>query len=130
MQSMVWRDLIARIPPKQHDKLVVVTNVGIEITAQEIIRMEDDFLVIRGRISGTSDTGRLFFVPFDQITYVGILKALLESEIAEIVGAPGPQPTAAAAPGPPIATAPAAPEPQALDVEPEVEEIEPHEMER
>jgi hypothetical protein len=39
---------------------------------------------MRGRLAGTNDTGHLFLVPYNQINYVGVQKALKEAEVAAI----------------------------------------------
>jgi hypothetical protein len=108
MQAAVWMELLARIPEHQRNLLVVMTTAHVEITVQELLRLDEEYVAIRGRLAGSSDTGRLFFVPYDQIAYLGILKAVSDQEIAEILG-----------------TAPAAPAAATVDqpkVEPEAEE--------
>jgi hypothetical protein len=98
MQPRAWLGLLRRLPPEQHDNLSIVTSVGTEISIQNILRMEDDYLVLRGRMAGTTDTGRIFFVPYDQINYLGSLKELPEVDVLSWFGAGGvPAPAAAAA---------------------------------
>jgi hypothetical protein len=101
------------IPPAQQDSLVLMTAAGIEIALQTVVRLEESYLVVRGRMAGTTDTGRLFFVPYDQITYVGVQKVLAEAEIQALLGEPGPPTvtaqTAAAEQKPPEPAAESAP---------------------
>jgi hypothetical protein len=92
MQSTSWIALLQRIPASQHEKLAVVTSVGIEIAIQNIFRLEPDHLVIRGRLAGTTETGRVFFIPYDQLNYVGFQKEVPEALIREIYGEPEPAP--------------------------------------
>src|SRR5262245_34022565 len=87
MDNQAWRDLIGKVPQKQHNKLAIMTYVGIEIAVQDLVRVQEDYLVIRGRLAGTSDAGRLFFIPFDQITYLGIMQLIREDELDEKFGA-------------------------------------------
>jgi hypothetical protein len=100
MESTGWRDLVVRLPAKQHNRLMVMTSGGTEILIQEISRIQPEYLVIKGRVSGTSDAGRLYFVPFDQISFVGLSKMVMDEEIEEIFGGPAPQLVAAPAPVP------------------------------
>jgi hypothetical protein len=86
MQSSAWIALLRRIPQDQHDTLAIMTTVGIEINLQTILRVEEDYVVIRGRLAGTTDTGRVFFVPFSQINYLGFTKEVREAQIKALYG--------------------------------------------
>ncbi len=86
MQASAWIGLLRRIPPEQHDSLVLMTSMGMEISLQVVIRTDEDFLVIRGRLAGTTDTGRVFFVPYDQINYLGYHKEVSEAKIRALFG--------------------------------------------
>jgi hypothetical protein len=86
MQSSAWIALLQRIPPDQHDSLAIVTTSGIEISIQDILRTEAEYLVIRGRLSGTTDAGRVFFIPYCQIQYVGFQKEVRVAQILAIYG--------------------------------------------
>jgi hypothetical protein len=134
MQAACWMRLLRRIPESQHDKLMIVTSVGIEVSIQTVMRAEDDYFVIRGRLAGSTDTGRIFFVPYDQINYLCINKDVPEAQIRGMYGegplepvhpqaapqaqvaVPQPQPAAVEAPAPsapaPKTTAPAPPPPE------------------
>jgi len=91
MQNAAWMALWRRLPPDQHDQLMVVTGIGTEIAIQNILRIEEDFVVIRGRLAGSSDTGRVFFVPYNQINYAGFQKAIKEEEFNALFGENEPQ---------------------------------------
>ena len=52
MDNQAWRDLIGLVPQKQHNKLVIMTYVGVEILVQDLVRVQEDYLVIRGRLAG------------------------------------------------------------------------------
>jgi hypothetical protein len=86
MQSSAWIALLRRIPPDQQDTLAIMTTVGIEINLQAILRLEGDYVVIRGRLAGTTDTGRVFFVPFGQINYLGFTREVREPQIRALYG--------------------------------------------
>ena len=81
MQTRSWMKLLQRIPSEQHDILVLLTSIGVEINLQRIMRMEDEFLVVRGRLAGTTDTGRVFFIPYSQINYLGFNKDISEAQL-------------------------------------------------
>jgi hypothetical protein len=97
MQNAAWMALWRRLPPDQHDQLMVVTAIGTEIAIQNVLRIEEDFVVIRGRLAGSSDTGRVFFVPYNQINYAGFQRAVKEEEFDALFGENAPQGAAEAA---------------------------------
>lgn len=86
MRSKTWADLVRKLPPNYHDSLLLVTSVGIEITVQVMMRAEDEYLVIRGRLGGTTDTGRVFFIPYDQINCISVLRPMPGAELAVMFG--------------------------------------------
>src|SRR5262249_53533130 len=57
MQSRTWISLLNRIPQELQDFLVLVTSIGTEISIQSILRIEEEYIVLRGRLAGTTDTG-------------------------------------------------------------------------
>jgi len=86
MQNSAWIDLFRRIPADLHNTLTVITTVGIEIAIQNLVRIEEHYVVIRGRLAGTTDTGRAFFIPFSQINYLGITKEIKEPQLRALYG--------------------------------------------
>jgi hypothetical protein len=113
MQSAAWKAIFNRVPREHHEIMMVVTSIGIEINVRQIQLLEPDYVVIRGRLGGTTDAGRLFFVPYDQINYVTFNKEIKEQQIAEMLGTE-PQPEKGPIPEgeslPPAAEAAAEPE--------------------
>ena len=108
-----WIQLFRRIPAELHNTLSVVSNNGLEVVIQSIVRLENDYAILRGRMAGTNDAGRLLIVPYDQMTFLGFNKRMIDPEIQAIFGpnefaaVPGPgQPSAAPAdnPSPPTPT--------------------------
>jgi len=111
MQSSVWTLLLRHLPPEQHRNLMLVTRGKTEIAIQTILRIDHEFMAIRGRLAGSQDAGRVFFIPYDQIDYFGFQEAIKESEFHDLFdGLTIPAPAAAPAAEPPAA---AAPEPEA-----------------
>lgn len=86
MQNTEWIDLVRIIPEDQHNKLVLTTMTGIDLNVELIIRMEEHYLVFRGRISGITDEGRVFFLPYTQIDYMQLNRQVKEEEIQRMYG--------------------------------------------
>jgi len=131
MLGSSWVALLAKIPPDQADNLLFITNNGTGIAVKGIVRAESEYVIVRGRLLGTTEEGGgFFFVPYDQLNYVGFQRLIKEAvihsmyegqpaasltaaaappasgEVAAPEGAPTPSP--AHAPTPPPVTAPAA----------------------
>src|SRR5436190_23563566 len=88
MQSAHWAALLKKLPPEVHNQFAVTTTGGTEINVQAILLMEGECLVFKGRLSASQDTGRLFFVPFDQIDYIGFTRSVSEEEYKAWFGEP------------------------------------------
>jgi len=96
MQGPAWIALFRRIPPELHEVFALVLTTGVEILLSSIIRLERDFAVIRGRMSGSMDAGRIIIVPFDQINFLAINKKVTEPDAAAIFDKPIQPPVTAA----------------------------------
>jgi hypothetical protein len=81
MQNATWVRLLRMVPAAMRQRLTVITNVGAEISIQELVQMTDEYLVLRGRLAGTNETGRLFLVPYSEITYVSSIIEMREDII-------------------------------------------------
>lgn len=82
MQGTSWIALLARFPPEQTENLLMITNNGTGISVKGIARAEDEYVIVRGRLLGTTEEGGgFFFVPYDQINYLGFQKAVKETVI-------------------------------------------------
>src|SRR5260370_10863871 len=82
MQGTAWIALLARIPPEQAENLLLITNNGTGISVKGIVRAEDDYVIVRGRLLGTvEEGGGFFFVPYDQINYLGFQRLIKEAVI-------------------------------------------------
>ena len=112
MHNTAWVKLLRHIPASEQAKLMMVTTSGIEIAIQSFLRIDPECLALRGRLAGSTDGGRVFFVPYAHIDYIGFQQPLKESEFQELFGnleALGATlPSAAVAASPPTAD-PAAP---------------------
>jgi hypothetical protein len=106
MHNAAWVKLLSHIPASEHAKLMLVTTSGTEITIQCLLRLDPECLALRGRLSGSTDAGRVFFVPYSHIDYFGFQDPLKEAEFHELfskLDLLGPPATDIAAPTPPVA---------------------------
>src|SRR5438067_1180718 len=86
MQNPSWIALFERIPAKWHDSIALILATGTEILMQSILRLESDYAIIRGRMAGSTDAGRVLILPYDQIVNVAFTKRMLEPEVQAIFG--------------------------------------------
>src|SRR5262249_37656271 len=81
MQGSTWLSVLGRIPAQQHDSLVIVTTTGCEIVLREIVRVEEEFIILRGRMAGSTAAGPVVILPFDQINSLGFNKLIPEAQL-------------------------------------------------
>jgi hypothetical protein len=121
-----WVELVRTIPAEFHNALAVLMQNGTEINLQSIVRLEEQFVVCRGRTAGSTDASLMFFLPYDQITCIYYVRPAKEDLVngwfgrapfysieREEAPAPPVEPPVAAEPEPaaPGPAAPAAPAP-------------------
>jgi hypothetical protein len=116
MHNTAWVKLLRHIPASEQSKLMLVTTSGVEITIQGFLRIDPECVALRGRLAGSTEAGRVFFIPYAHIDYFGFQQPVKETEFHELFGnleplGAGPAPVLAAPSSPPIRTAPAAPAP-------------------
>jgi hypothetical protein len=85
---MQWLDLLNRIPSSLFDSLALGLVTGGEVVVQQLIRMEKDFVIVRGRMAGSTAEGRVLIVPYSHLTMVAFNKHMVEKEVQEIFGRP------------------------------------------
>lgn len=117
MQSATWVRLLRQVPVEHLQKLYIVTSAGTEISIQDLVRMDPEYLIIRGRLAGTSDAGRIFVVPLNQINYLGSQVEMRDDLVAVVFKKTAPS---AALPEPelPVEELPPSAEPEPLAEEP------------
>jgi hypothetical protein len=86
MQGFSWIALFERIPAKFHDTLALTLVTGAEIMMQSILRLEQDFAILRGRMAGSTDAGRVIVLPYNQIVNLAFVKRMLEADVKAIFG--------------------------------------------
>ncbi len=81
MTTSAWLQLLPNLPQSWKDSLVVKTISGTELSVQSIVRIDESFIVIRGRVAGTTEQGQVYFVPIDRIETICIQRPPKEEEI-------------------------------------------------
>ena len=84
MREVSWIALFKHIPPEQQDGLMLITRAGTEITINNFLCIEREFLAFRGRLAGSQDGGRMFMVPYANIDYLGTVKAIKDTDYQEM----------------------------------------------
>jgi hypothetical protein len=107
MLARTWIALFRHIPPDHHPRFSLVTVNGTEISLQQILRLEAEFAIIKGRLSGSQDAGRVFFIPYASIDTFSFTNPVREADVAELFDSlkfdepvPVPVPTPAPEPQP------------------------------
>jgi hypothetical protein len=86
MKASAWEALLRHIPSEMHQNLMLVTTSGTEVAIQTILRIDREFMAFKGRLAGSQEAGRLFFIPFTQIDYLGFQKTVKDTEYAQWFG--------------------------------------------
>ncbi|HWG46718.1 MAG TPA: hypothetical protein VN688_28405 [Gemmataceae bacterium] len=86
MHSAAWVKLFQHIPLSEQAKLMLVTATGMEISIQCFLRIDPDCLALKGRLAGSQDAGRVFFIPYANIDYFGFQQPVKESDFHELFG--------------------------------------------
>ena len=92
MTNSAWLQLLPNLPQSWKDSLVVKTINGTELSVQSIVRIDESFIVISGRVAGTTEQGKVYFVPIDRIETICIQRPPKEEEMQktlnELFGSP------------------------------------------
>ena len=81
-------DLIKRVPEFDHPKLVFVLTVGVSVNLDMVVRVEKNYVVVRGREAGSNDEGRGFFIPFETIAMIKLEKLVRINEFRSMYNEP------------------------------------------
>jgi hypothetical protein len=118
MDNLAWVAILQAIPADKMSQFTIVISGNTEITLQSILRFDRDFAVFKGRLSGSQDAGRVFFVPYCHMINLGTLYPIKDEEYEAIFGTltipnapalPAPEPAPVAVNGSNGHHAPAAP---------------------
>jgi hypothetical protein len=86
MQGSAWIALLRRFPAELHNTLALGLVTGDEVVVQQLIRLEEDFVIVRGRMSGSTAEGRIMAVPYAHMTLVALNKRMTEPEVQKLFG--------------------------------------------
>jgi hypothetical protein len=89
MQGTNWVQFFSRIPVNLHDCLALTMSTGAEIVLQRIVKLDEDFAVVRGRMAGTQDGGRVVVIPYNMMVSVAFNRRMMDKEVYAIFGPPG-----------------------------------------
>jgi hypothetical protein len=84
MQAQTWLSMFRHIPPEHQARFTLITTNGTEISINAFLRLEPEFAIIKGRLSGSQDSGRVFFIPYASIDSFSFTNPTKESEVAEL----------------------------------------------
>ncbi|MFO0863881.1 MAG: hypothetical protein U0744_04350 [Gemmataceae bacterium] len=89
-----WLALLRNIPPELHDSVAIMLVDGTELIVQQVFRIDRDYIVMKSRLSGTTDGTRITVVPYSQIVFVSLMKPIAENDVVNLFGkgiaTPGP----------------------------------------
>src|SRR5262245_33985417 len=107
MFNGAWEAILRQIPADQQDQYMLVTASGTEIALQSFLRIETELVVVKGRLSGSQEQNRVFFIPYKHIDYFGTAKPVKDTEFQGVFGSltiPAARTAAAGEPLPPEPT--------------------------
>jgi hypothetical protein len=82
-------EMFGKIPEGMHPYVNLVLRNGFCLAVSMVARYEETYVVFSGREGGTSDEGRGFFVPYDEISYIRIEKPIRVGELKSMYGETG-----------------------------------------
>jgi hypothetical protein len=81
-----WIAVFRRIPENMHYGLTVGLRSGAEIAIQTILKLEADFIIMRGRLTGTQEGGKILMMPYAEMTVLSITRPMKDTEVEAIFG--------------------------------------------
>ena len=82
-------EMFQRIPEPMHAQVNLVLRNSFVVCVETVVRFEPNYLVCRGREGGTTDEGRGFFVPYDEVSYIRIERPVRVGELKQMFGETG-----------------------------------------
>jgi len=86
MQSDSWIALLRRIPANLHDGLILTLTTGSEVVVQRFVKLDPDVAILRGRMAGTQDNGRLVLLPYSNLIAINFTRRLSDEEVDNVFG--------------------------------------------
>jgi hypothetical protein len=82
-------ELFKRVPEVYHPQMNLVLRNQFVLSVDAVVRFESLYLAFRGREGGTTDEGRAFFVPYEEISYVRLERVVRLGELKQMYGETG-----------------------------------------
>lgn len=82
-------ELFKRIPEAYHPQVNLVLRNQFVLSVDVVVRFEPTYIAFRGREGGTTDEGRAFFVPYEEIAYVRLERVVRVGELKQMYGETG-----------------------------------------
>jgi hypothetical protein len=82
-------ELFKRIPEAYHPQVNLVLRNQYMLSVDVVVRLEPTYIVFRGREGGTTDEGRAFFVPYEEIAYFKLERVVRLGELKLMYGETG-----------------------------------------
>ena len=79
-------ELLQKLPPEDHSKIMLVLRNGLAVNVDVLFRTEQEYLVIRGREAGSTDENRAFFLPYEEVAYLKLERAVKLAELRRMYG--------------------------------------------
>ncbi len=86
MQGPSWITLFRRIPANLHDGLILTLGTGAEVVVQKLVKLDTDVVILRGRMAGTQDSGRVVILPYCHLIAINFARRLSEADVDTIFG--------------------------------------------
>lgn len=82
-------ELFKTLPETHHAQVNLVMRNQATLSVDAVARFEPMYIVFRGREGGTTDEGRAFFVPYEEIAYVRLERVVRLGELKLLYGETG-----------------------------------------
>lgn len=82
-------EMFKRVPERFHPQVNLVMQNQSVIAVDVVVRFEPTYVCLRGREGGTTDEGRAFFLPYDDISYLRVERVVKLSELKAMFGETG-----------------------------------------
>ena len=82
-------ELFKRIPDEYHPQINFILRNQAVLSVDIVARFEPSYIAFRGREGGTTDEGRAFFVPYEEIAYVRLERVVKLGELKLMYGETG-----------------------------------------
>jgi hypothetical protein len=75
-----------KLTPDDRSKVMLILRNGNGINVEILFRNEPEYMILRGREMGSTDDNRAFFVPYDEIAYLKLERAVKLTDLQRMYG--------------------------------------------